>query len=200
MAAQKSCPAPTIVDNPASRLCATGYRARMRRRTCDWISGNSLARHTTARDTADRRPEPARSADRGCRPVALGGLLPPRGRTRRPPGDGAGPCPGLARVAAPAGPRAGQGRADLPADAEAAGRRRLCRRGAAAPFAGAPSPFGAAEGAASMRFSPAIAAPRCCWRRSRRSNSSWSTGSKRPAATAACGRPGSRRRRGRGGG
>ncbi|MGA8380091.1 MAG: hypothetical protein WB710_03060, partial [Stellaceae bacterium] len=35
----------------------------------------------------------------------------------------------------------------LAAEAEAAGRKRLCRRGAAPPFAGAPSPFGAAEGA-----------------------------------------------------
>ncbi len=35
----------------------------------------------------------------------------------------------------------------LPAEAEAAGRQRLSRRGAAPPFAGAPSPFGAADGA-----------------------------------------------------
>ena len=35
----------------------------------------------------------------------------------------------------------------LVAEAEAAGRKRLCRRGAAPPFAGVPSPFGAAEGA-----------------------------------------------------
>ncbi len=35
----------------------------------------------------------------------------------------------------------------LAAEAEAAGRKRLCRRGAAPPFAGAPSPFGAVDGA-----------------------------------------------------
>jgi hypothetical protein len=35
---------------------------------------------------------------------------------------------------------------DLAAEAEAAGRARLCRRGAAVPFVGAVSPFGAAEG------------------------------------------------------
>jgi hypothetical protein len=39
------------------------------------------------------------------------------------------------------------GEPDLPAEAEAAGRARLCRRGAAAAFVGAVSPFGAAEGA-----------------------------------------------------
>ena len=53
---------------------------------------------------------------------------------------------------------------DLPAEAEAAGRARLCRRGAAAAFVGAVSPFGAAEGAcfdaflAGRRGSPALLA------------------------------------------
>lgn len=41
---------------------------------------------------------------------------------------------------------------ELSAEAEAAGRARLCRRGAAPPFAGAPSPFGAAEGASFDAF------------------------------------------------
>jgi hypothetical protein len=72
----------------------------------------------------------------------------------------------------------------LPVDAEDSGRKRISRRGAPAPFAGAPSPFGAAGPQRSMRFWRIIVDPHLSLRKSTRSNNGWSQCSKRPAAPA----------------
>ena len=161
---------------PASRLCATAGRRR------SGFTGSALVR-THRRRAPPIGPELGRGADRERRSAALGAVLPPRGRTR----GGARRRRRSMRPARSSGSgsktASRRSRSGVAGGGRAAGRRRLCaaRRGAAVRRGALAAWRRRRCGVRCVSRRPSRA-PGAAGADRRRSRSSWSTASRRPAA------------------